>query len=313
MGRPHAGQRALLRLLIDTANTNANDTNTDDTNTDTDITMKTSNSTIDQSRASISNDLRAELGRRGNVRLHQDIGLQHFASDGSSGPWTARRSVVEFLHAGKSDTYNALSGIVAKTSVDEALTTLEKHGAPARFAHFCVTGIGFEFGKPFDTDEGASSGSTTTGTLTGPESEFTKRIATQLIRNMLVGADVRYVLDDECTQLLGPLDQHLSGKGFYGAADLATNGVPMESERKSLRDHAIILPPSAEGNKDRYILRVTFSNLRTTPIDPDAAVPASTDVVAVPIYLTLDGYYCDAQGNPVDDYETRVAGLDAAA
>jgi hypothetical protein len=269
------------------------------------------NGTIDIRRPNLSEDLRTELGRRGNIRLQQDIGLQHFASNGSGGAWTARRSVVEFLHAGKSDTYNALSGITATVNVDESLTTLEKHGAPARFSHFCVTGIGFEFGKPFDTTE-SSNGSTTTGTLTGPESAFTKNIATELIRNMIVAADVRYVLDDECTQLLGPIDQHIAGKGFYGAADLATNGVPMESERKSLRDHAIILPPSSEANKDRYILRVTFSNLRTTPIDPDAAVPADTDIVAVPIYLTMDGYYCDAQGRPVDEYEAQVAGLEAA-
>jgi hypothetical protein len=265
---------------------------------------------VDQRRSSLSDEQRNEFVRRGNIRLHQDIGLQHFASDGSGGAWTARRTVVEFLHSGRGDQFNVLSGITA-TTVDETLCTLEQYGCPSRFSHFCVTGLGFEFGKPFDTNE-SSSGASTTGTLTGPQSAFVKNISTEMIRNMLFGASLAYVIDSDCTQLLGPVDQFLSGKGFYGAQDLATNGIPSESERKPLRDHAIILPPSAPSNSNRNILRITFGNGRTTPVDPDAAVPAAGDVVAVPILLTLDGFYCKANGEPIDDFEARIAGLDAA-
>ncbi len=274
--------------------------------------MKTNE--IDRRRSSLSDELRSELTRRGNIRLHQDIGLQLFSSDdsdNSSGPWTGVRSVVEFLHAGRSDNFNALSGITSGP-VDESFCTLEQYGCPSRFTHFCVTGLGFDFGKPFEATE-SGSGANRTSVLTGAESAFTKNIATQLVRNMLAGASLSYIIDNDCTQLLGPVDQFISGKGFYGASDLATNGVPTESERKPLRDHAIILPPSAPTNANRNILRITFGNGRTTPIDPLAAVPTGGDFVAVPILLTLDGFYCNANGTPIDDFEARVAGLLDAA
>lgn len=267
--------------------------------------MKTN---LDTRRSTLSDEQRNEFVRRGNIRLHQDIGLQLFASDGSNGPWTGVRSVVEFLHSGRGDNFNALSGITAGT-VDETLCTLEQYGCPSRFAHFCVTGLGFEFGKPFTATE-TGSGANQTSVLTGAESAFTKNIATQLVRNMLFGASLSYVIDSDCTQLMGPLDQYLSGKGFYGASDLATNGVPMESERKPLRDHAIILPPSAPSMSNRNILRITFGNGRTTPVDPDAAVPASNDYIAVPIVLTIDGYYCQANGEPIDEFEAQIAGIE---
>lgn len=262
---------------------------------------------IKNDRSNLTGDQRAEIVRRGNIRLHTDVALQLFESDGAGGPWTPVRSTVQFLHSGKGDQYDARSGITATEDVVESLTTLENAGFPSRQSHFCVTGLGFDFSKPFDATV-TGTGANRTSTLDGPDAELVEDLGAQLIRACLFGADVRYVLDDECTQLLGPMDQFPSGLGLYDAADLPTLGVPMESSaRQSLRDHAIILPMADPKNRDRNVIRVTFSGLRTVPIDPDLAVPAVAERIALPIRLSLEGFYCNANGEPIDEYEGQIA------
>jgi hypothetical protein len=242
----------------------------------------------------------------------------------SGGVWYQRRDILRWLDAGWDQFFGDESGYLTSQKPGYALTSMQLNGYPGRKLPFVVQSLGLNFDLPFTptttADANGAVGAITVATDNPKANKYGARradcqnIAEALFRDALAESYLDYQLNQNCTRRLGLPDFMPSGSGVGDSDTLRTYGYPMPSARMVLRREPIVLPKSNSDNALEHLVRLhtvaqNATTGRGTPCDPSFATPVDNQVVAIPVRLTLQGFfgkYTDASETivvPADDYE----------
>lgn len=263
-----------------------------------------------------------EVSRIGNLKRQFDTAALTFRANTTDGTWELQNDTLDFLACGRDENFASGTGFLTTVAKGYGLTSLEKNGYPSKRFGFVVTGMAIgPSSLPYEPSSysGATSATTTTVAPTGIQQRDARDIAEDLWRNGMSGARVMFVQKNGCERELGLVSEYPPAEGIADSKIAGSVGIPAEGYRAGFRHDAIVLPRSVEDNADEAILRIVFgadndggsvsdsTHGIPTPFDPSQAAPAAvTELRVIHCKLTLDGYYVDDQGNPVDDVEAAI-------
>lgn len=255
-----------------------------------------------------------ELSRIGNLKRQYDVAALIFAVNAGDGTFELQNAKLDFLASGRDEALSAKAGFTASVgNKGPDLTTLEKNGYPSKRFNFVVTGLAIgPASLPYTPHSNTGSGTSTTVHPYGIQALDAQDVAEQLWRNSIRGARLFFVQKNGCERELGLVSEYPPGEGIDGSKVMGSVGVPEARVRELFRRDAIILPRSIEDNADEAVFRVVFAedsvsddeNGIPTPLDPKYAT--ATGVRAMHIKLSLEGFYSDEEGNPIDETETQI-------
>jgi len=280
---------------------------------------------------------RDEISRIGNLKRQWDTVPLTFRANITDNTWELQNDTLDFLACGRDENCASGTGFLTSVAKGYDLTSLEKNGYPSKRFGFVVTGMAIGPAslpyKPYGAAgtaasgyDGATSSTSTTVAPTGIQQRDARDITEDLWRNAMRGARVLFVQKNGCERELGLVNEYPPAEGIADSKITGSVGIPAEGYRAAFRHDAIALPRSVEDNADEALLRIVFgadndggsvsdkSHGISTPFDPSQAAPgAVTELRVIHCKLTLDGYYVDESGNPVDDTEAAISAQDAVA
>lgn len=283
----------------------------------------------------ISDMKKDEIARIANLKHQFDTVAMIFRANTTDGTWELQNDVLDFLACGRDENCAANTGFLTSVAKSYDLTSLEKNGYPSKRFGFVVTGLAIGPSslpyKPYgsgNTDaaaaaagySGATSSTATTVNPYGVQKRDVRDISEDLWRNATRGARLLFIQKNGCERELGLVSEYPPAEGIADSKIGGSVGIPAAGYRESFRHDAIILPRSVEDNADQAKIRMVFKTTNTgtgavgdktvaiaTPFDPTQAAPSAvTELRVIHAKLTLEGYYVDEAGNPVDDTEAAL-------
>jgi len=273
-----------------------------------------------------------EVSRIANLKRQFDNVAMIFRANITDNVWELQNDVLDFLACGRDENCAANTGFLTSVAKGYDLTSLEKNGYPSKRFGFVVTGLAVgpaslpykPYGSAGTAASGYSSANSSTATTvspTGIQQRDVRDISEDLWRNATRGARLLFIQKNGCERELGLVSDYPPAEGIADSKIGGSVGIPAAGYRESFRHDALVLPRSVEDNADQAKIRMVFKPTNTgtgsvgdktiaiaTPFDPSQAAPgAVTELRVIHCKLTLDGYYIDENGDPVDDTEAAIS------
>lgn len=253
-------------------------------------------------------------GDRSNVRQPYDVGVQIFTAMGDV--FTPLRTENQHMLAGESET-RPLVGCNFTTTFN--WSSLLPKGFVSDSFYYAVTGLilaPVNFGKVtaapvgvntvmtnsrVDSDGAALGGDKGIGFVMQPG-----QVIANMFRATFAGAWAEYQQDGRKCSFV--FDSLLSIPGGTGLSDASSPGLPVVGNVALLPVPFLLSPRNT--NQSQETIKVHFADLN--PVT-DLTGVAAAGQYALAYKLSLQGYFCDAQGNPADQAFTLRSAMNAAS